>query len=119
MPWNLIHFHLHPILTTVSEWLPYVITHIFPRLRNGITSRAVFAEINSSFHIQPYSYIAANRSFLHFTITQLKIEYEESATETVEGSQKNPLAAARKTFHIRKQIFLLPPRKCSQLSDSF
>lgn len=39
----------------------------------------------------------ANRGFLHFTITQLEIEDKKSATETFEGSQKGPLAAASET----------------------
>jgi hypothetical protein len=47
-----------------------------------------------------------NRSFLHFTITQSEIEYKKSATETVEGSQKDPVAAASKTAHTRKNIVI-------------
>lgn len=59
----------------------------------------------------------ANRSFPHFTVTQLEIEHKESATETAEGSQKDPLAS--KTAHIRKKYYSHRPESTGNVNDCF
>jgi hypothetical protein len=61
----------------------------------------------------------ANCSFLHFTITQLKTEYEKFATETIEGSQKDPPAAVSKTAHIRKKYYSHRPESTGNVPTAF
>lgn len=56
-------------------------THIFLGLRAGTISRAIFTKKNFQSVFSHIATYPANRSFLHFTITQLEIEYKKSATE--------------------------------------